>query len=70
MLSLREMRDHLLLKLRPVAAGDHRNLGNPKQAGQQRGHLGVQCGFALGQRSVQIEHNQLLQGSLRFRIRS
>ena len=63
-LALRKIGDQLFFKLRPVAAGDHGNLGHCRAGRQQRGHLRIQRRFAFGKGAVQIEHNQLLQNSL------
>src|SRR6185369_4606152 len=58
--SFRQARDDLLVELRPVAARDHRHLGDIEQILEQARHLIVDRLLAFGERAVEIERDQLL----------
>jgi hypothetical protein len=57
---------HLLLKLRPVAARDDRNVGHAQQLRQRRAHRVLQRLLALRERAVEIEPHE--RDHLRIRL--
>ena len=63
------MSENLFFELGQVTAGDDRDADRSEQSGQQRSHLGIDRGFALRKRAVQVEndeslHRSVLAGSL------
>src|ERR1700677_1780847 len=57
------MGKHLLLILRPRAAGDNSDLDDPKQLTEKRRHLPVERGLAFGECPVEIEYDETFHGS-------
>src|ERR1700677_36668 len=57
------MGKHLLLILRPRAAGDNSDLDDPKQLTEKRRHLPVERGLAFGKCPVEIKYDETFHGS-------
>jgi hypothetical protein len=57
-LGLWKTADHLFLELREVAAGDDCDFCDTQQVRKELRHLGIQRGFALGERAVEIEDDE------------
>ena len=54
-----KVREHLLLKLRPIATGNHGHLDDAEKVMQQCRHLGIERRLAFGKCAVQVENDEL-----------
>ena len=54
------MGEHLLLKLRPIASGDHGHFDDTEKVMQQCRHFGIESRFTFGKGTVEIKNNELL----------